>query len=503
MRRKKGIFALALVAVIILTGCGESDGQALEEIQKGNQRIGVSVHDPSIVKAEGRYYIFGSHMEAAESTDLKSWKSFASGVNAGNPLFDNLFSEDMKAFEYVGKYTDGGYAVWAPDVIYNKAMNKWVMYFSTSHDYRTSNICFATADEVTGPYTYQDTILYSGFTSMTAKKTNFFEIMGKDAKVRDYLTAGQYNNLKYPNCIDPTLFYDEEDRLWMVYGSWSGGIWLLEIDDTTGYPIHPETNEDTHTDKYFGKYLIGGLHNSCEGPYILFDDESGFYYLFVSYGELTREGGYQIRQFRSEKAEGPYLDVTGNTLGYETDHSGYGIKMMGNYRLPSLKTAYMAPGHNSAFIDDNGKRYLVYHQRFDSGTEYHEPRVHQMFLNEDGWMVAAPFATGDEELKEGGYHSNSEIEGIYYYVNHGTDIGPEIHTYQKIELKKNGKIIRNGEKVGTYTMIKGKCFISLILDGITYKGVVLEMKDEADNRTRCFSAVGNNNETIWGVSYIK
>jgi arabinan endo-1,5-alpha-L-arabinosidase len=118
-------------------------------------------------------------------------------------------------------------------------------------------------------------------------------------------------------------------------------------------------------------------------------------------------------------------------------------------------------------------------------------------------MVAAPFATGDEELKEGGYHSNSEIEGIYYYVNHGTDIGPEIHTYQKIELKKNGKIIRNGEKVGTYTMIKGKCFISLILDGITYKGVVLEMKDEADNRTRCFSAVGNNNETIWGVSYIK
>jgi arabinan endo-1,5-alpha-L-arabinosidase len=289
MRRKKGIFALALVAVIILTGCGESDGQALEEIQKGNQRIGVSVHDPSIVKAEGRYYIFGSHMEAAESTDLKSWKSFASGVNAGNPLFDNLFSEDMKAFEYVGKYTDGGYAVWAPDVIYNKAMNKWVMYFSTSHDYRTSNICFATADEVTGPYTYQDTILYSGFTSMTAKKTNFFEIMGKDAKVRDYLTAGQYNNLKYPNCIDPTLFYDEEDRLWMVYGSWSGGIWLLEIDDTTGYPIHPETNEDTHTDKYFGKYLIGGLHNSCEGPYILFDDESGFYYLFVSYGELTEK----------------------------------------------------------------------------------------------------------------------------------------------------------------------------------------------------------------------
>lgn len=495
--------AVSLAAVAILAGCGGNNGKALEDIQKGNQKLGISVHDPSIVKAEDNYYIFGSHMEAAESSDLLSWKSFASGVNKKNPLFDNLFSEDMKAFEYVGKYTDGGYAVWAPDVIYNKAMNKWVMYFSTSHDYRTSNICFATADKVTGPYTYQDTILYSGFTSMTAEKTNFIEIMGEDAKVRDYLTAAQYNNLKYPNCIDPTLFYDKEGRMWMVYGSWSGGIWLLEIDETTGYPIHPETNEETHTDKYFGKYLIGGIHNSCEGPYILYDEESDYYYLFISYGELTREGGYQIRQFRSENVEGPYLDATGNTLGYESNHSAFGVKMMGNYLLPSLETAYMAPGHNSALIDGNGKRYLVYHQRFDSGTEYHEPRIHQMFINEDGWMVAAPFATGDEELKADGYQSKSEIAGTYYSVNHGTDIGSEIHSYQRMELKKDGQVIMDGKKVGTYSITEGKCFITLVIEDITYKGIVIEMKDEAGNFTRCFSVVGNNNETIWGVHYIE
>ena len=44
----------------------------------------VSVHDPSIVKdpATGTYYVFGSHIEAAKSNDLQSWKTFANGYAA-------------------------------------------------------------------------------------------------------------------------------------------------------------------------------------------------------------------------------------------------------------------------------------------------------------------------------------------------------------------------------------------------------------------------------------
>ena len=62
---------------------------------------------------------------------------------------------------------------------------------------------------------------------------------------------------------------------------------------------------------------------------------------------------------------------------------------MGNYTFPSLDVTYMAPGHNSMFQDSDGKRYLVYHQRFDNGTEDHEPRVHQLFVNADGWYTAS------------------------------------------------------------------------------------------------------------------
>ena len=63
----------------------------------------------------------------------------------------------------------------------------------------------------------------------------------------------------------------------------------------------------------------------------------------------------------------------------------------------------MAPGGQTAFEDEDGKLYLVYHQRFAKTGEFHEPRVHQLFRTKDGWLVAAPFATDGETLKEDGY----------------------------------------------------------------------------------------------------
>lgn len=489
---------------LMLVGCGTtSAGKSIEEISIANQTMGVSVHDPSIVKSDGKYYIFGSHMTAAVSDDLTSFKMLAEGVNAGNKLFDNLFTEDMEAFNFVGKYTDGGYAVWAPDVMYNPEMGKWVMYFSSSRDYRTSNICMATADNIEEPYSYQKTLLYSGYSSLDAEKTNLYEVLGADAQVKEYLKGGQYNNMMYPNCIDPCVFYDEENRLWMVYGSWSGGIWLLELDEATGLPVYPEADEENNIDAYYGKYLIGGFHQSCEGPYIIYNETKGAYYLFVSYGELTREGGYQIRQFRADNVTGPYVDATGETLGYTSKQEQVGIKVMGNYSFPSLKTAYMAPGHCSVLQDDDGKVYLVHHTRFDSGTEYHEPRVRQMFFNEDGWLVAAPFATMGERLSDSGFKDEKEISGIYYFVNHGTDISAKIHEAQEVRLKKDGSMEWADGGKGSYHVTPDSSYVTITLGEAVYKGVVIEMQDEAGNAVRCITAAGNNNESIWGVMYLQ
>src|SRR5699024_5605233 len=95
---------------------------------------------------------------------------------------------------------------------------------------------------------------------------------------------GEYKSSKYPNAIDPNLFYDENGKLWMTYGSWAGGIFVLEVDSKTGEPIYPGedgTTEDGRLiDRYFGTKISGGYGRSGEGPYVVYDDETNYYYLY-------------------------------------------------------------------------------------------------------------------------------------------------------------------------------------------------------------------------------
>lgn len=62
----------------------------------------------------------------------------------------------------------------------------------------------------------------------------------------------------------------------------------------------------------------------------------------------------------------------------------------------------MATGHNSAFVDDDGRKYIVNHTRFDNATEEHEPRVHQFVVNEEGWPCMLPYATSGEKVSDMG-----------------------------------------------------------------------------------------------------
>lgn len=541
--------AAVTAGALLLSGCGVSNtvsgmdlsdtavqtrmvGADTSTLATGSVDGGAAVHDPSIIRADdGTYWIFGSHMSVAKSDDLQSWKGVFSNVSRHNKLFSNLFDEDVDAFSWVGKNEEGGYSVWAPCVIYNKAMGKYCMYFCTTSSYIKSSLCWATSDSVSGPYEYQGRLIDSGFGRLDAKmgKVDIMDYVADEDELKSrYLSLTDYNNMKWPNAIDPTVFYDEDGRLWMVYGSWSGGIFLLELDEETGEVIHPERDDENDVDSYFGKRLIGGNHHSCEGPWIQYDATSGYYYLFVSYGNLQANGGYQIRLFRSENVDGPYVDAAGQTLG-GSDHESYGLKMMGNYTFPSLDVTYMAPGHNSAFEDTDGKLYLVYHQRFKNREENHEPRVHQLFRTQNGWLVAAPFATTGETLPEDGYQL-ADIVGTYYMVNHGTDISDAVPDTVPYSLQPDGGIyeiledadtsaeagsgatseeksvrkyssVALGERVGSFTQTEGTPYITITMNDETFEGVAIEMNDEAGNPVMCLTASSDQNETLWGVHY--
>ncbi len=478
----------------------------LDGIKTAKIEAGVSVHDPSIYKVDGKYYIFGSHMSTAVSEDLRTWTSLGDGYKVKDPIYYELMAND-EAFAYSGSKKsliptdDRKWHVWAPDVIYNEDTGLYYLYFCTTSTWNASNLCYATSESIEGPYEWKGALIYSGFTAETLDATDVTEYVDRDtAKDRYIKKSDEYNFNKFPNAIDPTVLYDEEGRLWMVYGSWSGGMYLLELDKATGEVIHPEEDEAKRVDPYFGKRLLGGNHSSIEAPYILYDEESGYYYLFVSYGGLTREGGYQIRVFRSETIDGDYVDMNGE---YPMDtnnpeHYPYGLKLSGNYFLPSLEMAYMATGHNSAFVDEDGKKYVVNHTRFDNKTEEHEPRVHQFIVNEEGWPCMLPYATDGETVSESGY-DNGAVAGRYYVINQGTAIDAEIAQPFILYLDESGKVYGDGVE-GSWEMKDGSCYMKVSYGGKDYSGVFCQMNDEAGTQVMTFSAVGGN-ESVWGVKY--
>lgn len=188
----------------------EGDIDIFEGIQTAENGAKVSIHDPSIKVFDGKYYLYGSHMAGAYSEDMQTWTYIGNGYTPGNPLFENLFAEGLGVFDYAGTYENGSHSVWAEDVIYIEEMQKYVMYFCTSSTYIKSKLCYATADRPEGPYAYQGTLLYSGFTAQDIEDTDVYEYVDSETAEAIYLSGGQYNNILWPNCIDPAPFYDGE-----------------------------------------------------------------------------------------------------------------------------------------------------------------------------------------------------------------------------------------------------------------------------------------------------
>ncbi len=522
---KKSIAVMGVTAMLAGTvaGCGKATDQGLKtedmdftvdmsKISTGSIKAGVSVHDPSIVVGDDKYYIIGSHMTMAYSDNLVNWTFKGNGYTGTNMVFGSLFNDETgEVFRYTGKKDsvvatdDGGCHMWAPDIIYNKANGLYYMYYCTSSTWNASTLGFATSETIDGKYEYGGDLIYSGLTRYNIDETDVTEYVDEEYALDNYVKLdGTYNYNEYPNALDPSVFYDKDGRMWMVYGSWSGGIFLLEIDETTGQVIHPEADPDNGVDAYYGKKLFGGNHKSIEGPYILYDEESDYYYLFVSYGGLVSDGGYQIRVFRSKEVNGDYVDMNGNKPELnDSDHSSFGLKISGNYTLPSLTTEYKATGHNSAMIDTDGKKYVVYHTRFGNQGEYFEPRVKQYFLNEEGWPVMLPYNTNGETISETGYET-SEIAGRYYLEELGLDISGEVPQPVIIYLDENGKVYSQADDgtvtEGEYSVTSGKYYMHITIDGEEYSGVFCKQTDEAGTEVMTFSACGLN-KTVWGVKY--
>ena len=464
----KRICDALLVSLLLLSGAAFADNRSLPEPEFRE----VSVHDPSVIRAEdGTFYIYGSHMTAAKSDDLISWKMFSRNADTGCKLVENVQEEMAEALRYAKTTT-----FWAPDVHRLKDGRYYLYYCTCEGSSPLSALGAAVSDSPEGPFKNLGVFLKSGGP-------------GYDATV-------------LPNAIDPCVFTDRDGALWMVYGSYSGGIYILKMDPETGFPLEGQG---------YGKKLLGKNHARIEGPYILYSPDTEYYYLFLSFGGLEANDGYNIRVCRSRNPDGPYEDALGQdmtecggkagTFFNDPDYEGYGVKLLGGYRFEPEEggtgagTAYRSPGHNSAYYEpETGRYFLIFHTRFANRGGQFRVRVHQMMMNGDGWPVVLPWRYAGESPET---VPADRQAGVYRVVLHERDINKTEHTSRTVTLEESGAV--TGDLTGEWSCPDGTRF-ECTLDGAVCRGVMTTAFDSEEKAwVTCFSALDETGAAVWGT----
>ncbi|WP_261805900.1 glycoside hydrolase family 43 protein [Lapidilactobacillus luobeiensis] len=462
-----------IIILLLLVGC-QAKPEAVKQELKNPGFTDVIVHDPSVIRANNQYYTIGSHMQMASTKDFIHWKQLSNSVN-DQTAFTDIQTDLADVFEDTNSTT-----LWAGD-IERLADGKYYMYYCACEgDNPTSVLGLAVADKVTGPYQNKGIFLRSG----NAIKNN-----------------SDYDATKQPNVVDPHTFHDKDGKLWMIYGSYSGGIFILKMNEKTGFPEEGQG---------YGKRILGGNHLRIEGSYVLYNQQTDYYYLFLSFGGLAADGGYNLRVARSKQPDGPYKDSQGHNYqdlrgadGTTFDDMAikpYGVKIMGNYTLDTKKpyqSGYISPGHNSAiYRADDQKYFLIFHTRFPNQNEVYADRVHQMFFTKAGWPVVTPLRYAGETKEN---YSLKQIIGDYQVIQMNKTITAKVTTPTNLKITDRGKI--KGTEAAASLDFKDNSQESRITIGQkVYHGYFISQWDEYDKKqTMCFTGTDQNGEPLFLV----
>jgi len=282
-KSKISIVELFFIAAVlfIFTGLVQKQKTAYKNFHPGKVWLDTSgkvinAHGGGFIYYDGTYYWFGEHKIAGpagnramvgvhvySSKDLYNWTDRGIALHVSN----DPNSEIIK-----------GCVIERPKVVYNKKTGKFVMWFHLElkgQGYSAARAAMATADKVTGPYTYLRSYrpnAYKWPINATAKDTT--PATGGDSTLRklpgvEKAKAGYYLRRDYPKgqmARDMTVFKDG-DKAYLIYAS------------EENYTMNIAELSDDYT-SFTGKWcrlLIGG-HNEAPAMFKYKDK----YYLITS-----------------------------------------------------------------------------------------------------------------------------------------------------------------------------------------------------------------------------
>lgn len=271
------------------------------------QHLATGVHDPSMIRAGSRWYLFGTggNLGIRSSPDMVQYTR-AGSIFVSVPAWVNT---------QLGQTIT---ELWAPDVSY--ANGTYRVYYAGS--------VFGSKHSVIGLATN---------TTLDSSSSSYQWV--DQGLVIESNAAGTTDNW---NAIDPNTAVDAAGNPWLVFGSFWSGIKMRLLDVTTG----KLSTADSTLYSVASRPDAGG---AIEAPSIVAHND--YYYLFVSFDACCKgvNSTYRTMVGRSKTITGPYTDRTGQAMT-----EGFAEQLL------ATEGRYIGPGGGTAFRDcDN--YYYAYH----------------------------------------------------------------------------------------------------------------------------------------------
>lgn len=326
--RRTAAVAGGTILVAALAGCG-AEPAGVEVPVSGD----ITVHDPTLVVDGDDWWVFstGNLTKGLGAIQVRHSSGGNEWTYAGEVLPDDRPS-------WLKETVPGVTNLWAPEVVEHDGT--WYLYYAAStFGSNTSAIGLLTSDELGANVDWQD----QGIVWRSESSSTY-------------------------NAIDPSVVTDEDGTPWMAFGSFWGGIQLVELSWPSGLPA-----EGAQTQVIASR---GDAINAIEAPALLRHD--GYWYLFVSKDSCCQgvSSTYHVQVGRSEDIAGPYVDADG-------------VSLLEDGGTPVLDAAgdMIGPGGESVASTEVGD-LLAFH--FYDGANDGTPTlaIRELAWTDDGWPVA-------------------------------------------------------------------------------------------------------------------
>ncbi len=440
-----------------------------------------NVHDPAMLKSGDTYYMYSTdaiyrerRREAIENNVPIGYIQMRSSKDLVNWTFEGWALPEIpqEAKEWVLAHSEnrGATNIWAPFPV--KFGDKYRIYYSVSaFGLQTSYIGLLESDNPLGPW----------------------ELKGEVVKTK----RGDRMN-----AIDASVITDEKTgKMWMHYGSYFGGLYVMELDPATGLAKTPGDQ---------GIKTVGRANfrrDNVEAPEIMYHPGIKKYFLFVSYDPLMTT--YNIRVGRSDTPEGPFYDYFGKDMRDTTNN--YPI-LTHPYRFEN-HPGWAGVAHNGVISDGKGRFFTAHQGRLSPENHMMVLHLREMKWLPNGWPVVSPQRyAGNKQQKFG----RKDITGTWEIIrihdvktDRELEYGQilwgqnqlrqtEINTSSKVIFAKGGKL--NNDQVKGNWKYSSRKGLSLILQQETISNLIVFVGQDWENEseTLLFTGLDDQGRSVWG-----